>query len=114
MVRDSLDAGAPNMFMGLSSEHGAFASWRPTAGADTNDEGITWYQSHAAYWVQIQREGNTFTASRSFDGLHWEVVTSQEMPAITDSVEVGMAFTSRNMWAYGGTTFRNYQMVPAS
>lgn len=109
MVRESLNANAA--FSGLyeTATHGILFESRTatgaTAGSVANDTSEPW-----PYWLKLVRSGNTFTASRSSDGVNWTVLGSQSI-TMASTVYVGLAVTSQVDATPGTAVFDNLTAV---
>src|SRR6185312_2123927 len=93
MIRESLNANAANAFVAVTPSNGVTFQYRSSTGgssANTTTAGLV-----APYWVKLVRSGNTFTGSRSADGVNW---TQQGSTTITmaSAVYAGLALTSHD------------------
>jgi regulation of enolase protein 1 (concanavalin A-like superfamily) len=91
MIRETLNANSTHASMYITPGSGAaFQSRAATGGTSTSTStaGLV-----APYWVQVVRSGNTFTASRSPDGISW---TTEGSVTITmgANVYIGLAVCS--------------------
>jgi phosphatidylserine/phosphatidylglycerophosphate/cardiolipin synthase-like enzyme/regulation of enolase protein 1 (concanavalin A-like superfamily) len=91
MIRETLDAGSAQAIMLVSSGKGVAFQRRDATGATSVSTGGS--LSAPPRWVQLQRSGDTFTASESADGTTWTVVGTDTIPMASD-VFVGLAVTS--------------------
>jgi hypothetical protein len=91
MMRATLSAASPHAMMIVSANKGlAFQRRVAAAGVSTHTSGGT---GQAPQFVKLARTANTFTASRSADGVAWTVVGSQTI-AMPSTIYVGLAVTS--------------------
>jgi regulation of enolase protein 1 (concanavalin A-like superfamily) len=90
MIRQSLTANSPYAMMEILGKGTSGFQWRFTPGAPTFSVGAP---GAAPHWVRLARSGNTFTASRSSDGVNWIEMGSQTIVMPSD-VFVGLAVTS--------------------
>jgi glucose/arabinose dehydrogenase len=93
MVRNSLKAGAQNVFM-LTSP----TKLRFTYRADTNGTTTTLGAGTPTFpntWLRLQRSGNTYTGYASSDGVKWTVISSVTID-LGKTLFVGLAATSHN------------------
>ncbi len=91
MIRTSLDSDASNVALLLTPEHGVRFQWRSQAdGPSTSFDGGA---GAVGMWLRLARSGDTFTASRSDDGLSWSEIGSVEV-AISASAYIGLALSS--------------------
>ncbi len=104
MIRDSLNPGAANAFIGVTPGNGVTWQYRTSDGGGTTAMNTTGLS--APYWVMLVRNGNTFTAYRSPDGVTW---TQQGTATITMSstVYVGLADTAHTTANLCAATFDN-------
>jgi len=100
MIRQSLDADSPFVYMVLSYSNGVSLGWRPLASAtcsSVNQAGIP-----APQWVKLTRTGDVFTAQYSADGKTWTDVKTADgavasaTVAMAGPVYVGLCVTSHN------------------
>ena len=104
MIRESLNANAPNALIAVTPGNGVTWQYRSSAGG-----GTTWNQTaglNAPYWLKLVRSGNTFTGYRSSDGTNWtqQGTTNINMAA---AVYIGLALTSHNNSSLGTASFDN-------
>jgi regulation of enolase protein 1 (concanavalin A-like superfamily) len=105
MIRQSLASGSPHVAMLGTAGNG----W--TAESRESSDGLTTYISGPGGappgWVRLVRAGNLVTASHSYDGNSWSVVSSDAI-ALGSTVYVGLAVTSHNSdGATARATFQN-------
>jgi regulation of enolase protein 1 (concanavalin A-like superfamily) len=105
MIRASLNANSANAFIAVTSSNGVTFQTRSTAGATTGFNNTTGLV--APYWVRLVRSGNTFTASRSVNGLSWTPQGGAATIAMGTTVYVGLAVTAHNNGALCTATFDN-------
>jgi PKD repeat protein len=91
MMRESLAPGARHVMMVASAASGYACQWRSATGGSTLSSPIA--TGLPPQWVKLVRVGNTFTASRSTDGIAWTQVQSVTvvMPSV---IMVGLPHTS--------------------
>jgi hypothetical protein len=107
MIRESLDTASTFVDNVVSAASGLSLQHRDqTAGACTNTDstGLA-----APYWVKLTRNGSTFTAQQSVDGVKWVDVTPATAFTITmaDTVFIGLAVTSHQTGSVCGASFSN-------
>ncbi|MEO8522630.1 MAG: phospholipase D-like domain-containing protein, partial [Acidobacteriota bacterium] len=93
MIRQSLDAGAANVFMGVTPSKGSTFQRRLSAGGATTASVDPLVK--APYWVKLERIGDLFNAYESGDGVNWTLVGSDTV-AMDATVLVGLATVSRD------------------
>ena len=100
MIRESLAAGSKHAFCGLIASHGTSFHNRTETDQSTrnsNTEGLA-----APYGVKLVREGDTFSAYHSPDGLSWTLqapsaeTQNPQTIVMGQDVYVGLAVTSRD------------------
>ena len=104
MIRQSLDAGAANAFVGVTPGNGVTWQYRSSAGGGTGYNNTN--NLNAPYWVKLVRSGNTFTGYRSPDGVTWMPQGTNTF-TMTSTVYVGLALTSHNSSSLCTATFDN-------
>jgi hypothetical protein len=94
MIRESIDAGSTHAMVVVTPANGVSFQRRALSGdvsTGTDTPGLA-----APYWVKVTRNGSTFTAQRSPDGVTWSDITVS--PAITipmaSDVLIGLVVTS--------------------
>jgi RHS repeat-associated protein len=100
MIRETLDAGSNHMFM-ADYAGTIYDFYRTTTGSSST------YGTGGAgtlpYWVELVRNGSTFTGYSSADGVNWVQVASQTI-TMAQNVYIGLAVASgSSATAYGGT-----------
>jgi len=114
MIRESTAAGAAYVGVYITPGKGASLQYRPSDNATAvngpETTGLT-----APYWVQLVRNGSTFTASISPDGVTWTVLGT-ETATMTTSATAGLAVCSHDNTQLSTATFNNVSVnvLPAS
>ncbi|MBN1362773.1 MAG: hypothetical protein JW993_19400 [Sedimentisphaerales bacterium] len=85
MIRESLDPASAYALNLVSPRNGISFQYRSVTNGSAATVG-TQAGLAAPYWVRITRQGNTFTAEHSADGVTWAPVT-----AIASTVDITMA-----------------------
>lgn len=101
MMRDSLDANARSVLLGLTTSRSVvFMSRRTVAGTLTSR--ATAVTVAVPAWLRLQRVGDVFTAWRSVDGINWTAHGSETL-ALGPTLHVGLAYSNRSAstWAIG-------------
>ncbi len=111
MIRDTMNANARMVFLGVTPTAGSNWLSRTTIGsvaASSNTPGIA-----APYWFRISRLANVFSAERSTDGVGW---TSAGSAAVTmgSSVFAGLAVAAGDNTRLNTSTFTNVTVTQAS
>ena len=95
MVRKSLDAGAVNTAMLVTSREGANFQYRNTSGGATDSVHVD--GPRAPYWVRILKTGNKIVSSvSSSELLPYTTVGTTELDFGGDSLYVGLALSSNS------------------
>jgi len=108
MIRESLNANSVNAFIAVTPSNGVAFQYRTTTGGNSANS-VTPGLS-APYWVRLVRSGNTFTASRSLNGVTWTQQGSPTTINMASSVYVGLAVTSHDSSTRCAATFDNVTM----
>ena len=90
LIRESADAGARSVFLGLSGAKKVVWSRRATANANTT---TSTYTVTAATWVRLSRRGNVVWAYRSVDGATWTLCGSTVI-GMSDAMQTGTLVAS--------------------
>ncbi|MGH9144819.1 MAG: FG-GAP-like repeat-containing protein, partial [Vicinamibacterales bacterium] len=103
MFRASLAAGAPHAFVLASAEKGLAVQYRASANGPSASGGSNLGMNAPGefgpgFWLQIVREGDTFTGYVSTDTTTWNQI-GQAVVVMGPSVYVGIAVTSHNVAA---------------
>jgi hypothetical protein len=110
MIRNGLDAGAANAKTANWPLYGGiFFDFRSTDGGSTTEPG------HLAvtlpYWVEVTRNGSTFSSYVSADGVNWVQVGPSETISMNQTVYVGLAVTSGSTTELATATFANVSIA---
>jgi len=111
MIRETLDADSANAFVCVT----------PGAGILFHRRNVTAQQSRhsqnggltAPHWVRLVREGDAFTAYRSFDGGNWILIGTDTIVMTQPEIHVGMAVGSHNDGVLCTAEFENVSIVAA-
>jgi len=96
MMRETLDAGAKNAFVAITTGagNGATFQWRPTAGgSSSSSRTLTGISPPAA--VKLVRQGNVFTGYVFLNG-QWQQEGTPATIAMGSAVYIGLALTSHS------------------
>jgi hypothetical protein len=108
MIRESLNANSVNALIAVTPSNGVAFQYRTTTGGNSANS-VTPGLS-APYWVRLVRSGNTFTASRSLNGVTWTQQGSPTTINMAATVYVGLAVTSHDSSTLCAATFDNVTM----
>ncbi len=94
MIRDTLDAGSPNVFVAITGGggDGATFQWRPAPGG-TSSSSRTLVGISPPASVKLVRKGSLFTGYVFLDG-QWQQEGQLVAVSMTDPVYIGLAVTS--------------------
>ena len=111
MIRESLNAGSPNAFVGIqgsASSAGTYFWYRSSVGTYTNYAGDQYPATITVpNWVKLVRSGNTFTAYESADGVTWGQVGSTQTIPMGQEVYIGLALSAYTNSSLATATFDN-------
>jgi len=103
MVRNTRDAAAPYVFVGITPANGVQFQSRTAQGASaTNVAGPT-----SGNWVKIVVSGTTLTGYSSTDGSTWTEISSASIPTLNNNTLVGLAVSSHDNADTSAATFTN-------
>ncbi len=104
MIRQSLDANAPNAAIVVTPNNGISFQTRATTGQMS--AAITVSGLRAPYWVKLTRVGNTFTAYQSSNGKSWKSIGTAVIN-MTINAYAGLAVTSHDNTVLTTSSFDN-------
>jgi len=110
MIRETLDQSSAFAMVAVTPGSGITFEWRAAAAAAA--EATTQAGLGAPYWIKLTRNGSTFTAQRSADGVTWSSITTDPAAssvtiAMATDVYVGLAVTSHMTSVACGAKFSN-------
>jgi RHS repeat-associated protein len=111
MIRETLNAGSTNAYPANQGSVMYFYD-RATTGGSTSYQGGT--DVTLPYWVEVVRNGSTFTAYTSSNGLNWVQMGSSETISMAQNVYIGLAVSSDNNSVLATATFDNVSVSTAS
>jgi regulation of enolase protein 1 (concanavalin A-like superfamily) len=94
MLRETLDAGARNVFALLTPGNGAAVQHRAVAGGSTAFQPGPW-GSRPPHWVRLVRRDAEVRAYSSFDGITWTLIQTVPFSAAR-TLYVGFAVTAHD------------------
>jgi regulation of enolase protein 1 (concanavalin A-like superfamily) len=104
MIRDSLAPNATHLFLANTPSRGLVLIDRLTPGGETRERFNT--AGLSPVWLRLVRSGDTVQAYRSDDALTWIHAGTSTFTGWPETVQIGMAVTSRNLAAFNEATFR--------
>lgn len=101
MMRESLNATARHVFLGVNTSKAMVFLSRRTTGGTTATRAASLTVAVPA-WIRLQRSGNLFTAWRSTDGVNWTAHGTETLD-LGPTLHVGAAYSNRSAstWAIG-------------
>jgi regulation of enolase protein 1 (concanavalin A-like superfamily) len=109
MMRASLEDDAAHATMLVSAARGLAYQRRPSAGAVTDHTAGA--AAAAAYWVRLERDGDTIEAYQSANGSTWTLVDSATLD-LPPTIFVGLAVTSHADGSLAAATFDSVIVTP--
>jgi hypothetical protein len=113
MIRDSLDPGAANATLFVEPDPRTRLTQRLHLGEDTTTVVVTDVgETPLPTWIRLSRQGFTFKAERSSDGVNWRALTddvgaSSANIAMTDPVYIGLVVCSHVSGQFAEATYSN-------
>jgi glucose/arabinose dehydrogenase/regulation of enolase protein 1 (concanavalin A-like superfamily) len=106
MIRETLAAGSTHASVFVTPAKGVVFQRRTVTGSSSTNTSNT---GTAPVWLKLSRRANTFTASKSADGVNWQAISTLDL-AMNQNVYIGLAVTSHNDGVICTTTFTNVQV----
>jgi regulation of enolase protein 1 (concanavalin A-like superfamily) len=94
MIRESLDGGSKNAFIGVTNKNGVTSQQRLNNN-DPAEDGKRIAEVKAPYWIKMNRKGNKFSYYISANAGKWELLSSADIP-MNRNVYIGFALTSHD------------------
>lgn len=94
MMRATLDANSPYAMLNITPGTGIIFQWRSSSGASTKQTVIA--MQTVPVWLKLVRTGALIEGYYSIDGISWTTAGSANVPAIPDTMHVGLNVTSHN------------------
>lgn len=112
MIRESLAANSRHAFLCITPSNGYAWQRRTSTGGSSATTGGGTPNPQPNNWVRIVRAGNTFTASRSADGITWTQVGSPVTISMAQNVSAGLAVTSHDKTKLSTVLMDSVTFVP--
>jgi hypothetical protein len=112
MFRATLDANSRHASVSISADGYTRLFARLTTGGSSTSQSLS--GAPAPYWLKLVRTGNTFTGSRSPDGVNWTVIGQHTIANMPASIHVGLAVTARDNTKLNTSTFDNVSVTAAA
>jgi hypothetical protein len=109
MIRNSLDPADLEVSVLMTPDNGILFESRNTYGGATSITTNTGL--NAPYWLSVARNGNTFTASCSSNGVTWTTIGAPATLAMNTNVFIGLAITSGSNGALSSAMLANVSVV---
>lgn len=110
MIRETLTPGSSEVSVGYYSNY-VYVFQRNGTGANNSQSNYVYLPSGPPYWVQLVRNGNTFSEYASSDGVNWSQLGSSQTITMAQNVYVGLAADDRNSWGVATGTFDNVSLT---
>jgi probable HAF family extracellular repeat protein len=104
MIRESLADDSRQSSVLVTPGHGILFSRRTASGGTTSENSGT--GNGAPNWLKLTRQGNTFAAYQSGDGLNWTMIGNDTI-AMSKQVMIGLAVSSHTLSDICQATFAN-------
>ncbi|MGC2334142.1 MAG: IPT/TIG domain-containing protein, partial [Candidatus Acidiferrales bacterium] len=111
MIRETLNSGATMADPYYSSGYTYFAD-RSTTGV--NGTSVSTNNVTLPYWLEVVRNGNTFTEYIARDGVNWVEIESATTISMATNVYIGLAVSSRNTSELATAVFDNVSISSAT
>lgn len=112
MIRETLNQSSRHIMAVMTGGNGGGASvqWRSTANQNMQSASFDSNPQSIPHWVRLVRQGNTFTAYHSNNGVTWTLHHTQEITMGTD-VYIGIMASSHNTSNVAVATFTDVQVI---
>lgn len=111
MLRDGSAANASFADVVVTPANGVHFQWRPWGGAAPSDIAVNGIVS-APLWVRLDRSGNSFSASFSYDGANWTQIGEPQTVWMNPAAQAGLAVSAVNNSALCTAVFGNVGILP--
>lgn len=108
MLRENLDSGSKNVFIGVTTKNGIATQARPSP-RETSENGERKSELKAPYWLKLSREGDSIKGYVSPEGIKWQKLEGTVLP-FAENAYVGIAVTSHDNKAICKTIVSNYKL----
>src|SRR6267142_3045725 len=105
MIRESLDAGAANIYPAYYYTSYMYVFQRASTGASST--GANYVYTPLPYWVKVTRNGNTFSSYASGDGVNWAQMGTSQTITMAQNAYIGLAVSSGSTTVLTTATFDN-------
>ena len=110
MIRETLNANSTNANTTDWIRNGAlYFYYRGTTGGNSVSLGAV--TAAPPYWLQISRNGNSFSSFVSSDGINWQQIGSAQTVSMAQNVQIGLAVTSGSTSSIATATFDNVSVT---
>lgn len=109
MFRDSNNADSMFVDVLATSGNGVTMQWRNATGGQSNYTSI--YGINAPVWVQLIRNGNTFSGYYSTNGTTWSLIATTTVAFASGTNLGGLAVTAHDNSTLNTSTFSNVSLV---
>lgn len=105
-IREQLTANSKHVGMIASYSNSPQFLWRSSTGGSTSSVNGTAGVAFSPIWLRLVRTGNSFTASKSSDGIAWTTVGTQTV-SMNSTVYVGLLTSALNNSKLNTSTFES-------
>ncbi len=106
MIRETMNPGASEVSVGYYSGY-IRVYQRDSTGASTSNANYVYLPSGLPYWVELIRNGNTFSEYASPDGVNWTQLGTSQTITMAQNVYIGFASDYGNTTGLTTSTFDN-------
>lgn len=113
MIRETLNTGSTNAKTAdWPPYNGIYFDFRSTTGGSTQEPSSTY--TGLPYWIEVVRNGNTFSSYTSPDGMTWTQVGPNETISMQQNVYIGLEVNSGNTTSASTASFDSVSVSAAS
>merc|ERR1712137_742064 len=109
MFRGSMDLGSVNVYLAFTNRS---IDFQYRSGVDGNTTLVSTADDGVSRWVRLIRDGDTFSAYISRDGLYWNFLHTVDLPSISTPPMVCLAASSVNDTVKGIAVFESVTVLP--
>merc|ERR1712137_286196 len=109
MFRGSMDLGSVNVYLAFTNRS---IDFQYRSGVDGNTTLVSTADDGVSRWVRLIRDGDTFSAYISRDGLYWNFLHTVDLPSISTTPLVCLASSSNNEDARSMAKYESVTVLP--
>ena len=110
LIRETLEANARSVFLGLTPSNGFVLKRRTSPGGSSGS--VSGGAMRPPYWVRVTRTGDLFRAYTSSDGNNWTAAGNSLTLSMATNTYLGLAVTARTNTVLNTSTFSNVWAMP--